>query len=161
MLVQRSALVTRSALHVFDLIEAAEHYPLFLPWCESAQVICRNDELVSADLRVRFAGVSFGMRTRNPKRRPEFMAIQLEQGPFRRFEGQWKLTPLGPLGCRVEFRLEWEFDNSLLSHAAGPLFAHVASTLVDAFVERALAMPQAELAADAAPPPAGTGGAGP
>ncbi len=142
MLVQRSALVARPATLLFDLIEGAEHYPAFLPWCESAQIVVRNDELVSADIRVRFHGLHFEMRTRNPKRRPEFMAIHLERGPFRRFEGQWKLTQLGTIGCKVDFSLDWEFDSAFVSQAASPLFAKAAGTLVDAFVDRALAMPE-------------------
>jgi ribosome-associated toxin RatA of RatAB toxin-antitoxin module len=140
-IVQRSALVARPVAQLFDLIEAAEHYPLFLPWCDSARIVARDDAMVSADLRVRFHGLSFEMRTRNPKRRPAFMAIHLEQGPFKHFEGQWDLMPLGAAGCKVHFMLEWEFDSALLSQAAGPLFAHAAGTLVDAFVERAMAMP--------------------
>jgi hypothetical protein len=41
----------------------------------------------------------------------------------------------------VHFVLDWEFDSTLVSKAAGPLFAHAAGTLVDAFVERAMSMP--------------------
>jgi len=148
--VQRSALVARPVAQLFDLIEAAEHYPLFLPWCDSARIVARDDEMVSADIRVRFHGLSFEMRTRNPKRRPEYMAIHLEKGPFKHFEGQWHLTPLGTAGCKVHFTLEWEFDSGLISKAAGPLFAHAAGTLVDAFVERAMSMPPPP---DEPPPP--------
>ena len=153
--VQRSALVARPVAQLFDLIEAAEHYPQFLPWCDGARIVSRDDEMVSADIRVRFAGMHFEMRTRNPKRRPEFMAIHLERGPFKHFEGQWKLTPLGTVGCKIDFLLEWEFDSSLISRAAGPLFARAAGTLMDAFVERALTLPppqEAPPAAPAAPP---------
>jgi ribosome-associated toxin RatA of RatAB toxin-antitoxin module len=139
--VQRTALVARPVAQLFDLIEAAEHYPLFLPWCEGARIVARDDEVVSADIRVRFHGLTFELRTRNPKRRPEYMAIHLEKGPFKRFEGQWHLTPLGSAGCKVHFVLEWEFDSTLVSKAAGPLFAHAAGTLVDAFVERAMSVP--------------------
>ena len=71
MIVRRSALVDQPAEHLFDLIEAAEHYPDFLPWCAGAQIVSRDDALVSADIRMRYAGVSFELRTRNPKRRPE------------------------------------------------------------------------------------------
>jgi ribosome-associated toxin RatA of RatAB toxin-antitoxin module len=34
--VRRSAQLARSAAHLFDLIEAAERDPDFLPWCASA-----------------------------------------------------------------------------------------------------------------------------
>ena len=131
MIVRRSALVDRSAEHLFDLIEAAEHYPQFLPWCTGATIVSRDDELVSADLRVRWAG--------NPKRRPEYMAIHLEHGPFRRFEGEWRLGALGTDACKVAFTLDYEFDSAWVTRAAGPVFDRMANSMVDAFVQRALA----------------------
>lgn len=147
MIVERSALVARSAAQLFDLIEAAEQYPSFLPWCQSANIVYRDDALVSADIRVAWRGLAFEMRTRNPKRRPEYMAIHLERGPFRRFEGEWRLRALTEAACKVEFRLDYEFDSGLVTQVAGRLFDHVADTLVDAFVQRSLDQP---------PAPAGT-----
>ncbi len=139
--VHRSALVARPAEHVFDLIEAAEHYPRFLPWCAGASIVVRDDALVSADLRVRWAGASFELRTRNPKRRPERMTILLERGPFRRFHGEWRLRALRDDACRVEFELDYAFDSTLVTAVAGPVFDRIADTLVDAFVRRAYEVP--------------------
>ncbi len=149
MLVRRSALVDQPAEHLFDLIEAAEHYPDFLPWCAGAQIVSRDDTLVSADIRMRYAGVSFELRTRNPKQRPEYMAIHLEHGPFRHFEGEWRLRVLDPHACKVDFLLDYEFDSPLMTRMAGPMFHHIANTMVDAFVARAQ-----QTAASAPPPPA-------
>ena len=139
MIVRRSALVTLPASHLFDLIEAAEHYPRFLPWCAAANIVSRDEHLVSADLRLSWHGIKFDMRTRNPKQRPYFMAIQLERGPFRRFDGEWRLTDLGAEACKVAFALDYEFDSGWMTRVAGPMFNHAADTLVDAFVSRAMA----------------------
>lgn len=139
--VRRSALVPQAAERVFDLIEAAEHYPRFLPWCAGATIIERSDAVVSADIRVAWRGLHFEIRTRNPKRRPEHMAIHLERGPFSRFEGLWTLTPLAPDACKVAFALDYAFDSSLVTQASGPMFDRITGTLVDAFVQRALSLP--------------------
>jgi len=141
MIVRRSALVGQPTTHLFDLIEAAEHYPSFLPWCTHASIVSRDASLVSADLQVQWAGIKFQMRTRNPKQRPEYMAIHLERGPFRRFEGEWRLTALAPDACKVAFMLDYEFDSAFMTQAAGPMFSRIANTLVDAFVRRAEATP--------------------
>ncbi len=133
----KSVLVAHSAEQMFDLIEAAEHYPDFLPWCASATIVERDDAVVVADIEVDVRGVRFGIRTRNPKRRPEWMAIHLERGPFRRFHGEWHLTPLTADGCRIEFELRYDFDHSVVGKLAGPVFDRVANTLVDAYVARA------------------------
>jgi ribosome-associated toxin RatA of RatAB toxin-antitoxin module len=135
--VRRSALVASPVERMFDLIEAAEHYPAFLPWCAGATVLARDDSVVSARIAIDFHGVRFEFATRNPKRRPEFMAIHLEQGPFRHFEGEWRLAPLAVDACKIEFRLHYEFQSAAMAKLAGPVFDRIANTLVDAFVGRA------------------------
>ena len=135
--VRKTVLVTHSARQMFDLIEAAEHYPEFLPWCAAATIVERDDSVVRADVTVDYHGVRFHFRTRNPKRAPEWMAIRLEHGPFHHFEGEWQLKPLGTEGCRVQFLLRYEFKRSITSRLAGPVFDRITNTMVDAFVQRA------------------------
>ena len=135
--VRRSALVAHPAERLFALIEAAEHYPAFLPWCASATILERSESLVSARIEVAWLGARFGFVTRNPKRAPTWMAIGLADGPFRRFEGEWNLTPLGDAGCRVEFRLAYDFAAGVVGTLAAPVFDRAANTLMDAFVRRA------------------------
>jgi ribosome-associated toxin RatA of RatAB toxin-antitoxin module len=135
--VRRSALVPHPVERMFDLIEAAEDYPAFLPWCAGATILSRDETLVTAELTFAFHGVRFQLATRNPKRRPDYMAIRLERGPFRRFEGEWRLTALSAEACKIEFVLQYEFDTPLLGMLAGSVFNRITSTLVDAFVERA------------------------
>ncbi|MFO1324618.1 MAG: type II toxin-antitoxin system RatA family toxin [Burkholderiales bacterium] len=135
--ITKTALVGHSAERMFDLIEAAERYPTFLPWCERATILERTDDVVVARITVNYRGVQLEFVTRNPKRRPEWMAIDLEQGPFRRFAGDWHLKPLADAGCRVDFSLRYDFTSPVLARVAGPVFDRIANTLVDAFVAQA------------------------
>lgn len=135
--IRKTALVAHSAERIFDLIEAAEHYPAFLPWCAGATILARDEQLVSALITIDYHGVRLDFATRNPKRRPEFMAVQLEQGPFRHFEGEWHLAPLAADACKIEFALRYEFQSMLTAKLAGPIFDRIANKLVDAFVARA------------------------
>ena len=59
------------------------------------------------------------------------------QGPLRRFEGEWRLTPLNAAACRIEFTLNYEFADRVIERVAGPVFARMADTMVDAYVSRA------------------------
>ena len=135
--VRKSALVNRSAIETFDLIEAAEHYPAFLPWCADAVVLARDDNMVSAKITVDFHGIRFSLTTRNPKQRPHWMAIHLEQGPFRRFEGEWRVTELAKRTCRIDFHLRYEWGGVLTGLFARHVFNQIADTMVDAFARRA------------------------
>ena len=137
--ISKRLLVPYSAERMFDLIEAAEHYPAFMPWCAGATIVERSDDVVVADIVVAHKGVRFDFRTRNPKRRPQAMSIRLERGPFRRFEGEWRLWPLGGDGCRIEFEMRYDF-NSVMARLAGPVFDRITSAMVDAYVARADAL---------------------
>ena len=136
----RSALVPYPASDMFDIIERAEHYPAFLPWCSEATILSRDESSVEAILGVAWRGVRFKFRTRNPKRRPEWLAVKLAEGPFRRFEGEWHLRALAPCACKIEFALGYEFDSLLVRSAAGVVFDRITSTFVDAFIARAEAL---------------------
>ena len=135
--IRRSALIGHSAPGTFDLIEAAEHYPAFLPWCAGAVILARDSAMVSARISIAYRGLAFDLTTRNPKRRPEWMAIHLEKGPFRRFEGEWHVASLSEDACKIELALRYEFDSALVGRLARGVFDGIADTLVDAFARRA------------------------
>ena len=124
--VRKSVLLPFPVEGMFDLIEAAEHYPDFLPWCSEATVLSRDEDVVSARITVDYHRVRF-----------QFMAIRVEQGPFRHFEGEWRLAPLAAAACKVEFFLRYEFQSAAMAKLAGPVFDNIANTLVDAYVRRA------------------------
>ena len=139
--IRRSALIAHSAADTFDLIEAAEHYPAFLPWCAGAVILERDATVVVARISIAYHGLRFDLTTRNPKRRPDWMAIHLERGPFRRFEGEWGVTSLAAEACKIELTMRYEFDSALVGRLAGTVFDGIADTLVDAFARRAEALP--------------------
>ena len=60
--IRKSALVAHSSERIFDLIEAAEHYPEFLPWCAAAMILARNEDMVSARITIDFHGLTAAPR---------------------------------------------------------------------------------------------------
>jgi ribosome-associated toxin RatA of RatAB toxin-antitoxin module len=135
--IRKSVLLPHLAHEMFDLIEAAENYPQFLPWCTKATLLERTDEWVAARLEFSYLKVRFGFQTRNPKRRPEWLELRLVEGPFRNFRGEWRLAPLGDMGCKVSFMIAFDIADGLLDAIARPAANKVAQAMVDAFVKRA------------------------
>jgi len=134
---RRSVLVPYTAEGMFDLIEHAEDYPTFLPWCVAATILERSDDWVAARIEFSYLRVRFGFQTRNPKRRPEWLQVRLVEGPFRHFQADWRLRQLGHLGCKVEFDLAYEVSDSVLDRMAAKAVDVVARSMMDAFVRRA------------------------
>ncbi len=135
--VEQSVLVPHSAAAMFQLVDDVEHYPQFLPWCGGTSVKLKNDQITEAAIRIDFHGIKQNFTTRNEKTPPSRMDVKLVDGPFKLLQGHWRFHPLGDHGCKVELVLEYEFTGKWLEKIIGPVFNHIASTLVDAFVKRA------------------------
>ncbi len=134
---KRTVLLPYSAEDMFDLIERAEAYPQFLPWCTAATILERSDDWVAARIEFAYLKVRFGFQTRNPKRRPEWLQVRLVEGPFRRFHADWHLTPLGNQGCKISFDLSYEIAEGMLDKIAATAVELVSRSMMDAFVKRA------------------------
>jgi ribosome-associated toxin RatA of RatAB toxin-antitoxin module len=135
--IHKSALVGYTAESMFDLIEAAEHYPAFLPWCADATILARDESVVVADIAGRLSRRSLPFHDTQSQATPRMDGGHAGAGTFRRFEGEWRLIPLGSSGCKIAFTFRYEFDAALVRTLAGPVFDRIANTFVDAFVARA------------------------
>ena len=130
-------LVGHSCERMYALVDAVEDYPKFLPWCGGATVIHRDAQVTRATVLINYHGIRQSFTTENAKRPPEEMLIRLVEGPFRALDGTWRFTALGERGCKVELKLHYEFSSRILEKLVGPVFDHIANTLVDAFARRA------------------------
>jgi ribosome-associated toxin RatA of RatAB toxin-antitoxin module len=145
--VNKSVLIWYSAAQMFDLVTDVPRYPQFLPWCDSARVLEVTPTGALAEVGISFGMISQSFSTRNSHTvEPDgscTVDMQLVKGPFSRLHGVWKFTPVGAAAqnaCKVELQLHYGFDNAALAALVGPVFDHIASSLVDAFVKRAQAV---------------------
>lgn len=135
--VEKSVLVKHSAAQMYDLVDAVEQYPAFLPWCGGSKVIQRTAETTEARIDIDYHGIKQHFSTRNAKIYPSTMTISLVEGPFRTFHGQWSFIPLNDSACKILFSLEYEFSSRIFERIIAPVFHHIANTFVDSFVVRA------------------------
>ncbi|MDD3529879.1 MAG: type II toxin-antitoxin system RatA family toxin [Gallionellaceae bacterium] len=135
--VVKSVLVPYTPAEMYELVDGVEQYPKFLPWCAGTELHFRDEATTEATVRIGYLSIRQEFTTVNSKRHPDEMQLRLKRGPFRHLEGYWRFLPLGDAACKVEFMLQYDFSSALLEKALGPVFGHIAGTLVDAFVERA------------------------
>ena len=145
-LVAKSVIVPHPCATLFALVDAVEDYPDFLPWCSGAEVFERSDRVTRARIDIDYRGLRAAFTTRNAKRPPHEMDLALVDGPFERFEGRWRFAALGEAGCRIELVMDYELASGAMQALLAPVFAHVAQTLVERFVERADALSRGEAA---------------
>ncbi len=137
----RTSLVARSPEVVYRLVEDIESYPQFVPGCTSAEVLERNEHVVVARLAVRRGPLRTQFTTRNRLDPGHSVQMQLIDGPFKVLEGSWNFTPVASNGCRIEFKLRFQFSSVWKSALFEPLFEEAQAELVRAFVARAQSRP--------------------
>lgn len=149
--VRKSVLLWYSPKEMAELVNGVERYPEFLPWCDSAQVLERHDDGVTARLGLHYMGVRHAFTTRNLHHADgelRSVAVQLVDGPFSQLDGTWLFRPLSrpgaeaeePGACKIEFDLRYAFASPALEAVVSPVFDRVANTFVDCFVRRAEAV---------------------
>jgi ribosome-associated toxin RatA of RatAB toxin-antitoxin module len=138
----RSALVARPPGVLYDLVVDVERYPEFVPGVSAAAVLERNAAEQLARLSVHRGPLRAEFTTRNRLVPGQSVAMELVSGPFKVLQGHWSFTPVASNGCRIEFRVRFQFSNPLKSALLEPLFEDTVATLVRAFVARAQGMPE-------------------
>lgn len=135
--VEKSALVAHSSQAMFDLVADVERYKEFLPWCSDSALISHEGNRLCGRIEVSRLGITQSFSTCNDLDPPEYMGIDLHEGPFRKLHGEWRFLPLREDACKVMLRLEFEFSGKLIDAAFGKVFHQVANSLVESFVKRA------------------------
>ena len=140
-IVERSALVPYSADQMFTIINDIDVYPAFLPWCNGAEIINREDNEMVARLDIEKAGLKQSFTTKNiwdcASNEQWQMEMLLVEGPFSHLKGLWSLQALGDDGCRVSIKLEFELNSRVMNATLGKVFGVVSDKMVDAFCDRA------------------------
>ncbi len=138
--------MTRSVKHkpaeMFSLVADVESYPEFLPLCEDLRVIRRVQsgegvETLVANMSVGYKAISESFTTRVTLDEPR-LRIQVEyvDGPFKYLENRWSFHPT-PIGCDVEFYINYEFKSFALGLVMGTVFDKAFRKFTEAFEQRA------------------------
>ena len=135
--VQKSVLIGHSAPKMYALVADVDAYPQFLPWCSGTEVKRLDAHRAAATLHVNYHGLRLHFTTENRMEAGTLIDMNLVNGPFKHLDGFWRFVPLSEQACKIEFQLNYELSGKLMEKLAGPVFNHIANTLVEVFVKRA------------------------
>lgn len=134
--IRRSAIVPFTPAQMFDLVNDVEAYPKRFGWCDAAEVLEREDNVLVARLDLKFAGLKQSFTTRNTADRPHSLAMKFVEGPFRSLDGVFTFQALGYVGCKIALALDFDYaglGGSVLRMG----FQQLANRMVDDFCDEA------------------------
>ena len=141
--IDRSSLIARPSVVVFDLVNEVAAYPGAFNWCRAANVLERDEASMLARLDLTYAGFQSSFTTRNRFERPRRIDLELVEGPFSSLRGAWTFTALGEHGCRVNLHLDFEMAGRFVGSALALGFQGLADRMVDDFARAARSLPEA------------------
>lgn len=142
--IEKSEVVPYTPAEMYQLVDAIEKYPEFVPWCTSTQIISRNTDEVRARIEFTKGGFSHAFSTINRLQKDKMIEMRLLEGPFRHFEGLWRFDEVvipdavkQISGCLISLDMEFVLANRLLNMAVGPVLQGITNQFISAFTERA------------------------
>ena len=134
--------VQHAAADMFALVADVEHYPEFVPLCQSLTVRRRavenGKDIIVADMTIAYKLIreTFTSRVTLDRANLEILVEYLE-GPFRRMNNRWKFRPVAERVCDVEFFIAYEFRSRALGLLMGSVFDAAFRRFATAFERRA------------------------
>jgi ribosome-associated toxin RatA of RatAB toxin-antitoxin module len=139
-IVEKSVLIGHSAAKMYAMVADVDAYPQFLPWCSGTEVRKLDAHRAAATLHVNYHGLRLHFTTDNRMDEGALIDMKLINGPFKHLDGYWRFVPLSEQACKIEFQLSYELSGKLVEKIAGPVFNHIANTLVEVFVKRSVTL---------------------
>jgi coenzyme Q-binding protein COQ10 len=134
--------VQHGASAMFDLVADVEHYPEFVPLCQSLQVRKRTQQggkdVIVADMTVAYKLVRQTFTSRVTLDRPNLeILVEYLEGPFSRLNNRWNFRAVTDHVCDVDFFIAYEFRSRTLGMLMGAVFDSAFRRFASAFERRA------------------------
>jgi coenzyme Q-binding protein COQ10 len=136
---------------MYALVADVEHYPVFLPLCESLDVRSRSmtgdQPVIVAHMVIGYKAIreAFTTRVTLTPAEPAVLVSYLD-GPFHHLENRWRFLPTsdarsnGGLGCDVVFWIDYQFKSPILGVLMGAMIDKAFRKFAEAFEDRARAV---------------------
>lgn len=141
MRISRSSILPYGAEQMFSVVADLDSYSEFLNWCSGVEVLENANSfaegIVIAKMYIAYGKLEFSFTTRNENSPGEAINIELVDGPFSAFSGQWQFQQLGDSGCKTSLEMEFAFKRSFGSAVVSKVFEKIASSQLESFQQRA------------------------
>lgn len=130
------------AEELFNLVIDIESYPEFLPWCQAARVVSKDDNQIIAELIIKLKAFLEKYQSRiifNSSDQLYNIEVEGISGPFKYLKNSWKFSKTDT-GTKVEFFIDFQMKLTIFDGLIGMFFGEATKKMIDAFEKRAQAL---------------------
>lgn len=128
---------------VFDVVCDVRSYPKFLPWCSGTRIRKETDNLIIADMVIRYNGLRESFTSRVHLDRSNLrIDVSYEDGPFKYLINNWRFIDFGD-NCSVNFFIDFEFRSLIYGKLMGLFFNNSVQHMINAFETRVISIASA------------------
>ena len=128
---------------MFELVADIEAYPVFIPWCKSANITAQTKdpithyEVIDANMSISFKLYSetFSSRVSLDKIDKEIV-VEYLNGPFKFLNNSWSFADHQD-GCLINFHVEFELKSKILQRFISVVFNEAMRRVILSFEKRA------------------------
>ena len=136
---KETKLMPHDAELLSQIVMDIEKYSEFLPWCSSAVILSKEDNLIVAKLEINFKGFSESYISRVIKEQTDnsyLITAEAISGPFRYLKNSWHIKQLQN-GSEINFSIDFEFKSTILDMLIGLIFSVATKKMIAAFEDHA------------------------
>ena len=136
---QETRIMPYKATLIKDIIMDVEKYPEFLPWCNKAKIIEKNDNFLTAELFIVFKGFEESYVSKiltSHEKDTYYIEVVAISGPFKLLKNIWSIKHLEN-GAKVDFSIDFAFKSRILDILIGMVFSIATEKMIEAFEDRA------------------------
>lgn len=129
---------------LYKIVEDIESYPFFIPWCEAARIIKKDNNIIQAELVINYKGVHAQYTSEVNLYPPDnilsdcAIKVKLIKGPFKNLKNEWIFKwDAQQKNTEVFFNIEFEMKSFLFNKVIKTIFEMILKKMIDAFEQRA------------------------
>ena len=134
--IERTIEVEASAEKLYEVVSDIERYPSFLTWCDSSEILSKENHLVTASLSISILGFKSEITTLNRLFKPSKIEMSLQKGPFKSFKGTWLFEEIALEKTRVSCTMKYQIANPITDLMVKQNLASFIDQFVGEFVKK-------------------------
>ena len=127
-----------NSLDLYKIVLDIEKYPEFIPWCEASRIIENKNNIIIADLLIRYKHFNEKFRSFVKYNKNDLkISVEYTEGPLKTLFTNWKFNEINKKKTLVEFEIDFEFKFNPLQLLINNFYKVVENKMIQAFEKRA------------------------